>query len=65
MSKYLQFIIGNYIYIFLYIAMGVTKKRPLVPPPMRSLRKARALTSSFHSITRELQARLIYDDFVL
>jgi hypothetical protein len=29
-------------------------RRPLVPPPMKSMRRARAVTSSFHRLTREL-----------
>ena len=31
------------------------KRKPLVPPPMASLRRARAVTSSFHRLTAELQ----------
>ena len=30
------------------------KRKPLVPPPMASLRRARAVTSSFHRLTAEL-----------
>ena len=35
--------------------MGRGKRKPLVPPPMASLRRARAVTSSFHRLTQELQ----------
>ena len=35
--------------------MGRGKRKPLVPPPMTSLRRARAVTSSFHRLTQELQ----------
>jgi 25S rRNA (adenine2142-N1)-methyltransferase len=34
---------------------GLAKMRPLVPPPMNSLRRARSVTSSFHTLTRQLQ----------
>ena len=34
--------------------MGRGKRKPLVPPPMASLRRARAVTSSFHRLTAEL-----------
>mmetsp|Transcript_7578 Transcript_7578/g.19505 ORF Transcript_7578/g.19505 Transcript_7578/m.19505 type:complete len:271 (+) Transcript_7578:96-908(+) len=34
----------------------VKKKRPLVAPPLKSLRKARKVTSAFHELTAELQA---------
>ena len=35
--------------------MGRGKRKPLVPPPMASLRRARAVTSSFHRLSHELQ----------
>ena len=34
---------------------GTKRKKPLVPPPMASLRRARAVTSSFHRLSQELQ----------
>ena len=33
---------------------GRGKRKPLVPPPMASLRRARAVTSSFHRLSAEL-----------
>ena len=32
------------------------RRRPLVPPPLRSLRVARSVTSAFHRLTRQLDA---------
>jgi hypothetical protein len=34
---------------------GLASKKPLVPPPMKSMKRAREVTSSFHRLTRELQ----------
>ena len=36
--------------------MGTHRRRPLVPPPLRSLRVARQVTSEFHRLTRQLDA---------
>lgn len=34
----------------------VVRRRPLVPPPLRSLRRARVVTSEFHRLTRQIDA---------
>ena len=38
------------------------KKRPLAPPPLKSLKRARQITSAFHVATRELDEALVKGD---
>lgn len=42
--------------------MSKKKKRPLAPPPLKSLKRARQVTSAFHSATRQLDDAIARGD---